>query len=217
MTLDQPTFQGGAKPGSSDAATTLSQAAFANPLEFLQVLQKDYSKIASHGGDMSKNDLILYAQQGDDAEGRRAAKVAVEHFDTLMSMTVDNHSDDNGNKPAQVISRYDLKQDISYEKGTVLSLAPEIVVKELADASMTAIGAGFTLVGAELTMVSAVACPPVLAIAVPVTVGSAGIMGYSAYHFATDAFTTAASAKHRQQEFASWSEINRGQAKPGAS
>jgi hypothetical protein len=214
MTLDQPTFHGETKPESSGAASTLSQAAFANPLEFLEVLKKDYSKIASSGGDMTKNDLILYAQQGDDEAGRNAAKIAVDHFDTLMSMTAESHSNDDGGNNPKVITASDLNQDIAYEKGTALSLAPEIALNELGDAFATASLALGTFVSVELAGISVVACPPALVITAPLAASVLGLTGYSAYHLATDGFTTVANAQQRQQVFAGWREINSGQVSP---
>jgi hypothetical protein len=65
---------------ASAAVSPLANQVFKNPMDFLNTLKKDFDH------DFSKADLVFYANHGEDAKGRLAAKIASEHFDELYRM-----------------------------------------------------------------------------------------------------------------------------------
>jgi hypothetical protein len=192
--------------GSSESTGgVLSSQVFSNPQEFLQVLKADFPKIASsengHMPVLTKNDLIIYAQSGDDPRGRAAAHIALDHFDDLYKMSTDWA---HGEKiPA--ISANDLDFDISLSQGKTTK---EKVEDALTFGFATLVGFG-SAAGLGYASVESMAESPLEGIAL----GTCALMGAAVgVQFTAALFQEPAHlndlAKRDRAELASWKEIN---------
>jgi hypothetical protein len=82
--------QSASPPAESVRPAVLSQSAFSNPQDFLQVLKKDFAQIAKSDPDkISKDDLVQYSEHGADPQGRLAAAIAAAHYDQFQAMSPD--------------------------------------------------------------------------------------------------------------------------------
>lgn len=69
---------------SQTGASQEAPVFFTNPQEFLEVLRKNYNSIASSPENgMTKEDLLDFSETTDSPSGRKAAKIAYQHFDEL--------------------------------------------------------------------------------------------------------------------------------------
>lgn len=142
MTLDSVSIKTSAAP--TIESTRLSQHVFANPSDFLQTIENNFSKIAQTDPTfISKADLELYATTGKDEKTKAAARIAAEHYDELKSM---HFSDDllplvdSGVKGNHKVLNYDeIEMDKKLYEGKMTSTT---ITRELRD------GLFFGVVGA---------------------------------------------------------------------
>ncbi len=141
-----------AKP-SSEAHTSsyLSQTAFANPNEFLQVLKSDFDRIAKSGSaGITQTDLVLYSQHGDDARGRAAAAIAAKHFDELQQISFMKGKPHN-------LSKDQLDSDIDYINNNIGAVVSQ---RHSEGAKVMVEGAVGVKLCADVAL-GTVECPPV--------------------------------------------------------
>jgi hypothetical protein len=142
-----------AKPSAEvHTSPNLSQTAFADPKEFMQVLKSDFDRIANSGSaGITQNDLVLYSQHGDDTRGRAAAAIAAKHFDELQEISFTEGDPNNLNK-------YQLESDTDYINNNI---GGEVSEMRWQRAKVIVDGAVGARLFSYIAYVTAPDCPPV--------------------------------------------------------
>lgn len=188
---------------SGSETKALSQQVFGDPIEFLRVLRNDFKQIAqSDPKSLSKNDLIVYSQQGSDEKGRLAAHIAAHHFDELLHMPALSAL-----PVGQNILPSELDLDIKMAQGNVNGL---IVKRVLSDGTIAAMMAGCTVgagalsvgFGLEMPLVGVIGGLTTLA-----TGAATGMIGKRAVHDPSEIRTK---SDEDRKILRSWPEINGG-------
>lgn len=199
-------------PATTGRADSISQSVFADPQSFLKVLQKDFDQIAkSYEGGITKNDLIAYSVNGQDAQGREAAKIAIAHFDEFTHLPDRPHSMQDAAFEYKVdgqhirgIAKSDLQLDLDLYNNKTNYYIRKGRLSDLGDCAM--FGTQAVMLGG-LT-VATMDMPPLAALtgASAAAVGGLAAVGcYNAYK-AADNYRYMADRNRRMLN--SWSEIN---------
>lgn len=216
MTLENSDMRATTTISVNESKEDLSHAVFANPVEFLTVLKNNYSKIdhATPGTPnlITKTDLKVYSEEGDDPQVRAAAKVAYLHFDELQELAgmpaVNGRKENDhtiNHNSTKAISRSDLDIDLDMAKGRTW---PYVAGHVSQGAAYTAVLGGATAGLGVVTALSAVDGPVVPAMAGAATLLAAVATARlgEATHKAPGLINSL--AKRDQATLASWPEIN---------
>jgi hypothetical protein len=187
---------------------------FSDPKAFLQTLKKDFDKIAkSESGLITENDLKIYADHGDDREGRKAAQIALGHFKELALMAEPEQFDREvrGNHIVDghdtfAISKHDLQVETDmYEGNTGRYVAGAII----GGSFRTAVGAAATVASAGAAIVTSpsVAMGALFGTSAIVLAGLTGVEAVSTYNSLQNYHSLAA---RDRLILGGWSEINVG-------
>lgn len=194
------------------------KAVFNNPQEFLDVLRRDYDKIAPKNQNLiTRNDLISYSITAKDPESRAAATIAAKRFEELRSLAavpnINTHFDNNHEiegRSVEAISRSDLQAIQKFNEGQTTYY----------NARNLAVGAGYTAAFGGLAAFMApllrdtIRMGPPYYIAGPylgsamllTTVAMGGFMAVQTYRSPGKIQDL---AERNQRTLANWTEINR--------
>jgi hypothetical protein len=202
--LEAPLPQSAVPPAQSESA---HNDTFHDPQTFLKILQDRAPRISPlTGGQMSKNDLVIYSQTASsDPVGENAAAIAAKHFDDLDRLS------ENGSDTKGYLNRHDLQTDLKHYNGET---GLQIVEETLGNA-VGAGAVGLATLGMGVATVFAFAEAPVLGVIAAVdTLGGLLVFGKLAEGSVHAWRDISANARDTRETFASWAEINNGVGRP---
>ena len=184
--------------GSTAAEQKISHQVFADPVQFLKVLKADFNQISANDIYITQNDLIRYEEYGRDPQGRRAAQVALTHFDHLQYLTA--ASDSHTAKSNAAISSVGLDHVINSASGNVSGRSFATEVGHLGKA---ALGATVTVVLTGMAVETGA-----LPVFLPLAAGAAGVTLYEVKEAMASSSETNHRAEYERDMLATWPEIN---------
>jgi len=139
-------------------ASNLSQAVFANPKDYLSTLQSVLPKANPRDPDnVTKDELIAYSKNGDNARDKAAAAIAANHFDQLRQLPT-TFKDDYNIDGTTGLNRKEVGIDLDMATGNLQSQVNEYRQTELGKAApwaaVSAISTGLAFVTAPVPPVA---------------------------------------------------------------
>jgi hypothetical protein len=183
----------------------LFDSVFTDPIDFLSTLKSVLPKAnPGHPDDVSKADLVAYANNGDNAKDRAAAAVAAAHYDDLRKMPADL-------RPLYQtpifggLNANEINFDIDMVKGNIQDDATKLRNHDWMVAAVNGAGSVASLAGAA----ASVEVPPLAVLLAGVSVANAASGGYELSQAQGALDILRADSQKDRQAIAAWPEFDR--------